>query len=145
MKQNINILNKKARFEYILLDKYVAGIALKGTEIKSIRDGKVSLAEAYCMFSGNEIYIKNMNIAEYSHGNIHNHDPIRPRKLLLEKRELKKLHTKVKEKGLTIIPTRMFINERGFAKLEIALAKGKNIHDKRDTIKERDMKKTQWD
>jgi SsrA-binding protein len=144
MSKNLNILNKKARFEYILIEKYLAGIALLGTEVKSIRDGKVSLNEAYCLFVSGELFIRNMNIAEYSHGNIHNHDPIRQRKLLLEKRELRKLHTKVKEKGFTIVPTRLFINSRGFVKMEIALAKGKNIHDKREAIKERDMKKNQW-
>ncbi len=138
MPSNINILNKKARHEYILLDNFIAGVMLTGTEIKSVRNGKVSLREAYCTFKKNELYIINMNIAEYSHGNIFNHEPKRDRKLLLSKRELKKLRVKTNEKGFTIVPVRMFINERGLAKIEIALAQGKKLYDKRESLKEKD-------
>lgn len=140
--QNINIKNRKARFQYEILDKYEAGMKLLGTEIKSIRDGKASLAESYCYFKDGELYVKNMHIAEYSHGNIQNHDPLRERKLLLHKRELEKLLSKMEKGGnSTIVPLRVFINEKGFAKMEIALATGKKLHDKRDSIKEKDMKR----
>lgn len=135
----INIINKKASFEYHLLDSYEAGIQLTGTEIKSIREGKASLSEAYCTFIQNELFIKNMHVAEYTHGTHYNHEPKRMRKLLLNKNELKKLYSKTKEKGLTIIPVKLFINERGFAKLEIALAKGKKVYDKRESIKQREL------
>ncbi|MBT3303088.1 MAG: SsrA-binding protein [Bacteroidetes bacterium] len=135
----INIKNKKAGYEYMLFDTYIAGIQLRGTEIKSIRQGKASLAESHCAFEKNELFIKNMNISEYSHGNIFNHEPARTRKLLLNHRELRKMHTKVKEKGFSIIAKRLFVNERGFAKMEIALAKGKKLYDKRESIKERDI------
>jgi len=114
---------------------------LTGTEIKSIRDGKASIADAYCTFRGNELFVINMHIAEYSLGNIYNHEPKRDRKLLLNKRELHKLHVKVKERGLTIISTLLFINEKGLAKLNIALAKGKHSYDKRETLKQKDMKR----
>jgi len=130
--------NKKAGFEFYLLEKFIAGIVLSGTEIKSVRAGKVSLNDAYCSFVNNELFIKNMHIAEYDHGNIYNHEPKRDRKLLLTKRELKKLRSKNVEKGVTVVPTQMFINDKGFAKIEIALAKGKKLYDKRDTIKDRD-------
>ena len=135
----INVVNKKASFEYHLLDIYEAGIQLTGTEIKSIREGKASLSEAYCTFIQNELFIKNMHVAEYTHGTHYNHEPKRMRKLLLNKNELKKLLSKTKEKGLTIIPVKLFINERGFAKLEIALAKGKKVYDKRESIKQREL------
>ena len=138
---NINIRNKRVTFEFNLLDKYTAGLQLTGTEIKSIRDGKVSLGDAYCTFSKGELYVKNMHIAEYSKGTHYNHEPTRPRKLLLTKRELGKLDSKVKERGLTIVPVRLFISDRGFAKLEIALAQGKKVHDKRQSIKEKDVKR----
>lgn len=141
MGANINIQNKKARFEFEILDRFVAGIQLKGTEIKSIRKGKASLVEAYCVFINSELFIRNMNIAEYSHGNRYNHEPKRDRKLLLEKRELRKMLIKVNERGLTIVPLRLFINDRGFAKVEIALARGKKIYDKRQSIKEKDIKR----
>lgn len=143
MGSKINIQNKKAYFEFHIIDKFIAGIQLKGTEIKSIRQGKVSLVEGYCAFENNELFIKNMNIAEYSHGNRYNHEPKRSRKLLLNSRELYKLNTKVKEKGLTIVPLKLFLTERGFAKLEIALAQGKKIYDKRESIKDKDMKRDQ--
>lgn len=141
-KDNINIQNRKARFEYEILDKYEAGIKLLGTEIKSIRDGKASLPESYCYFKGEELYIKNMNIAEYSHGSDQNHDPTRERKLLLHKRELTKLHDNLTKGGNnTIIPLRLYINDNGLAKLEIALATGKKLYDKRASIKDKDMKR----
>jgi SsrA-binding protein len=138
-RNTVNIVNKKARHEYFILDTYVAGIVLLGTEIKSVREGKVSLAETYCIIEKAEVFIKNMNIAAYTHGNIFNHEPKRTRKLLLTAREIRKLDGKVKEKGFTLVVTRLFINDKGLAKVEIALAKGKKLYDKRDSIKERDM------
>lgn len=137
----INIKNKKASFEYEFLDKYVAGITLRGTEIKSIREGKVSLTEAYCYFRKSELYVKQMHIAPYSLAAYYNHDPVRERKLLLNRQELNKLEAKFSEKGLSIVPVRIFINDKGLAKMEIALAKGKKIHDKRQSIKEKDAKR----
>lgn len=138
---NINIRNKRAYFEYEILDKYVAGIQLVGTEIKSVRNSKASIVEAYCRFSKDELYIINMNISEYDFGNINNHVARRDRKLLLQKKEMNKLRQKLKESGLTIIPLRMFINDRGLAKLEIGLAKGKKLHDKRESLKQKDAKR----
>ena len=138
---NINIRNKKASFEFQFIDKWEAGIVLHGTEIKSIREGKASLQEAYCYFNNGELFVKSMNITPYAQANHFNHDPLRERKLLMTKAELSKLKSKSEEKGLTIIPIRLFINAKGLAKLEIALAKGKKIHDKRDSIKERDLKR----
>lgn len=136
------IKNKKASFHFYLLEKYIAGIQLMGTEIKSIREGKASLAEAYCYMSKqNELYVKNMHIAEYKWGGSYNHEPKRERKLLLTKKELKKLGKRVRERGLTIVPTLLYIDERGLAKLEIALAKGKHTYDKREDIKQKDMDK----
>ncbi|MEO1049409.1 MAG: SsrA-binding protein SmpB [Bacteroidota bacterium] len=137
----INIKNRRAGFEYEFLDKFVAGMVLKGTEIKSIREGKVNLQDGYCFFSGGELYVKGVHISPYTQGSFYNHDSNRERKLLLNKQELKKLESKTEEKGLTIIPIRLFINAKGLAKLEIALSKGKKIHDKRDSIKERDVKR----
>lgn len=137
----INIKNKKASFEFEFLDKYVAGISLRGTEIKSLREGKVSLTEAYCYFRKGELYIKQMHIAPYSLAVHYNHDPVRERKLLLNRQELNKLEAKFSEKGLSIVPVRVFINDRGLAKVEIALAKGKKTHDKRQSIKEKDAKR----
>ncbi len=139
--KTVNIRNKRATFEYHLIDNYVAGIMLTGTEIKSIRQGKVNLQDAYCYFSGNELYVKNMHISPYGEGTYYNHDPLRERKLLLEKRELKKLFGKSLDQGVTIVPVRLFINDRGFAKLEIALAKGKKLYDKREDIKTRDVER----
>jgi SsrA-binding protein len=136
--KNINIKNRKASFEYSFLDQYVAGMVLTGTEIKSVRAGKVSLSEAYCYFSQGELWVKGMHIAAYEQGNIYNHVETRERKLLLKRKELNKL-IRNKEKGLTIIPVQLFINERGLAKLQIALAKGKKLYDKRQSIKERDV------
>lgn len=142
MQKNINILNKKARFAYELLDKYTAGIVLTGTEIKSIRSGKASIAESFCEFNDKgELFAINMTIEEYAFGNYYNHRPKAERKLLLNKRELKSLLKDVQQKGLAIVPLRLFINEKGYAKLDIALAKGKKLYDKRDTIKDRDNKR----
>jgi SsrA-binding protein len=136
---NINIKNRKASFEYQFIDKYLAGIQLRGSEIKSIREGKVSLQEAYCTFVNEELFVKNMNISPYEQATHTNHDPKRDRKLLLTKKELEKLEKKYEEKGLTIIPVRLFINNKGLAKLEIALGKGKKLYDKREDIKKKDM------
>ena len=142
MQKNINIQNKKARFAYEILDKYTAGIVLTGTEIKSIRSSKASIAESFCEFNDKgELFAINMTIEEYAFGNYYNHRPKAERKLLLNKRELKSLNKDVQQKGLAIVPLRLFINEKGFAKLEIALAKGKKLYDKRDTIKDRDNKR----
>ena len=139
--QNINIRNKRAYFEFEILEKFVAGIQLAGTEIKSIRNSKASIVEAYCRFTKNELYIVNMNISEYDFGNINNHEARRDRKLLLNKKELEKLKKKTKESSLTIVPLKMFLNDRGLAKLEIGLAKGKKTHDKRENLKEKDAKR----
>ena len=141
MENKIKIRNKKASFQYHLSDRIIAGIQLQGTEIKSIREGKASLAESYCTFVENELFVFNMHISEYTFGTYNNHEPKRRRKLLLTKKELKKLLTKVTEKGFTIVPTFLFINEKGLAKLEIALAKGKHFYDKRDSLKMRDIKR----
>ncbi len=130
--------NRKAYYEYHIEAKYVAGIVLTGTEIKSIRGSKVSFNDSYCIFDRGELFVKSLHIAEYNFGNIHNHIPMQERKLLLTKRELRKLEDKSKEKGYTIIPLRIFISEKGFAKMEIGLGKGKKIYDKRETIKDRD-------
>jgi SsrA-binding protein len=138
---NINIKNKKASFEYQFIDTFVAGIVLQGTEIKSIREGKANLQESYCAFKDNELWVLNMHISPYDMGTHYNHEPKRERKLLLGKRELKKLDSKSKEKGLTIIPFRLFVTQRGLAKVEIALAKGKKVHDKREDIKQKDIKR----
>jgi SsrA-binding protein len=138
---NINIKNRKAKFEYELIEKFIAGIQLVGTEIKSIRGGKANLSDSYCQFMRGELFVKNVHISEYEMGNINNHIAKRDRKLLLTKKELEKLERKLKESGLTIVPTRLFINERGFAKLEIALARGKKIYDKRETLKRKDAQR----
>ncbi|MFD0990846.1 SsrA-binding protein SmpB [Mariniflexile jejuense] len=142
MQKNINIQNKKARFLYEILDKYTAGIVLTGTEIKSIRSSKASIAESFCEFNAKgELFVINATIEEYAFGNYYNHRPKAERKLLLNRKELKKLHKEVQSTGLTIIPLRLYINEKGFAKLEIALAKGKKLYDKRETMKDRDNKR----
>jgi len=142
MQTNINIKNKRARFEYEILDKYTAGIVLSGTEIKSIRYGRASITESFCEFNDKgELFVINMQVDEYSHGSHYNHLPKAARKLLLNKRELKKLDREVKTSGLTIVPLNLFINEKGFAKMNIALAKGKKLYDKRETIKDRDNKR----
>ncbi|MFP4289429.1 MAG: SsrA-binding protein SmpB [Bacteroidales bacterium] len=141
MANPVKIKNKKASFEYFLLDKYIAGLVLTGTEIKSLRGGKASINEAYCTFEGDELFVRNMHIAEYKYGTYNNHEPKRDRKLLLTRRELNKLQSKLNEKGLTLIPTFLFINDRGLAKIEIALAKGKKLYDKRETLKQKDTKR----
>ena len=141
MKNDINIKNRKAKFEYEILDKYTAGIKLAGTEIKAIREGKASIAESFCEFSNSELFVINMTVQEYSHATYFNHDPKHARKLLLNRKELRKLEKEVKNSGLTIVPLRLFINDRGLAKLQIALAKGKKLYDKREVIKDRDSKR----
>lgn len=138
---DINIRNRQASFEFELLDKYIAGLVLMGTEIKSIREGKVNLQDGYCYFNNGELFVKGINITPYAQGTHYNHEAQRERKLMLKRLELKKLERKVEEKGLTLVPVRLFINDRGFAKLEIALARGKKMHDKRENIKERDIKR----
>ena len=138
---NINIKNKRATFDYIITDTYTAGIVLTGTEIKSIRMSKASLVDTYCTFINNELWVKNMHVAEYFYGSYNNHVARRDRKLLLDRKELRKLQQAVKNPGFTIVPTRLFINEKGLAKLVIALARGKHEYDKRESIKERDDKR----
>lgn len=139
--KDVNIKNRQASYEYELLDKYVAGIVLTGTEIKSIREGKINLQDGYGYFNNGELYVKGVNISPYTQGTHYNHEATRERKLLLKKSELKKLEARTEEKGLTLVPTRLFINDRGFAKMEIAVGRGKKMHDKRDSIKERDAKR----
>ena len=141
MSSNINIKNRKASFEYQFIATFVAGISLVGTEIKSIRNNQANISDAYCVFMDEELYVKNLHIAEYPNGGYTNHEPKRDRKLLLNKKELHKMLGKVKEKGNAVIPIRLFINESGKAKLEIALARGKKIYDKRESIKENDQKR----
>lgn len=140
-KHIIDIRNKRAAFEYFFLQTFTAGIQLYGTEIKSIREGKANLTDAYCSFTNNELWVNNLHIAEYRFGSYYNHEAKRARKLLLNKNELRKLKTKSQEKGLTIIPTLLFIDYRGYAKLEIALARGKRSFDKRETIKQNESKR----
>jgi SsrA-binding protein len=135
---NIVIKNKKASHDYEFIEKFIAGIILSGTEIKSLRLGKATLADSYCFFSNGELFIKGMHIAEYWWGNLNNHDPLRERKLLLTSRELRKIERKIKESGLTIIVIKVFINNRGLAKAEIAISKGKKEYDKRETLKRKD-------
>jgi len=139
--KDVNIRNRQASYEYELLDKYVAGIVLTGTEIKSIREGKVNLQDGYGYFNNGELFVKGVNISPYAQGTHYNHEATRERKLLLKRSELKKLEARTEEKGLTLVPTRLFINDRGFAKLEIALGRGKKMHDKRDSIKEKDARR----
>lgn len=139
--KSINIRNKRAYFNYEILEEFVAGIQLAGTEIKSLRLGKASLVDCYCYFNRGELFVKGMNIAEYDWGNLNNHAPRRDRKLLLNRRELQKLERASQDKGVTIVGLRMFINDRGFAKVVIGLARGKREYDKRETIKARDTKR----
>lgn len=138
---DIRIKNRKATFEYELVERFVAGIKLLGTEIKSVRAGKANITDAYCQFYNGELFVKNMHISEYDLGTCNNHEAKRDRKLLLNRKELSKLEKKVKESGFTIICTVMFINERGLAKLEIALARGKKNYDKRESLKEKDARR----
>lgn len=137
----INIQNKKAGFEFEIIDRYEAGIVLRGSEIKAIRNGGGSISEAFCLMRDGELFIKNMNIPEYSHGGYANHKPETLRKLLLTKRELERIDAKMREKGLSVIPLRVFISERGFAKIEIGVGRGKKKFDKRETLKDKDTKR----
>lgn len=141
----MDISNKKAYFEYSIEAKYIAGIVLTGTEIKSLRLGKASFNDSYCIFNKGELFVKNLHISEYNFGTYNNHEPMQERKLLLNKKELRKWENKIKEKGYTIVPLKIFISEKGLAKMEIGLGKGKKIYDKRETIKaresERDVKR----
>jgi SsrA-binding protein len=133
-----DIRNRSAFHDFFIEDKYDAGMVLTGTEVKSLRDGRASFNDSYCYFDKGELWIKSLHIAEYSHGTVNNHDTIRIRKLLLRKKELLKMEAKIKEKGFTIVPLRIFFSEKGFVKMEIGLGKGKKLYDKRDTIKQRD-------
>lgn len=137
----VNIRNRQASFQYELIDKYVTGMVLKGTEIKSIREGKVNLQDGYVYFSNDEAFVKGIHITPFAQGTHYNHEVGRERKLLLKKSEIRKLRARTEEKGLTIVPLRLFINARGYAKLEIAVARGKKLHDKRESIKEKDIKR----
>ncbi len=137
----VNIVNRRASYEYQFLDKYIAGVMLRGTEIKSIREGKVTMQDGYCVFHNGELFLHNVHISTYTEGTHYNHEPMRVRKLLLNKKELRKLESKAEEQGVTMIPIRFFINDRGFAKVEIALARGKKLYDKREDIKSRDVKR----
>lgn len=137
----MEIKNRSAYFEYFVDDKFTAGLVLLGTEVKSLRAGKASFNDSYCIFQKGELWIRSLHIAEYSHGTVNNHDPLRDRKLLLSKREIKKLEARIKEKGYTVIPLRIFFSDNNLAKMEIGLAKGKKLHDKRETIKQRDSER----
>ncbi|HRB31150.1 MAG TPA: SsrA-binding protein SmpB [Chitinophagaceae bacterium] len=130
--------NRQASYEYFIDNRYEAGMMLLGTEVKSLREGKASFNDSYCLVHKGEIWLKSFHIAEYTHGTVNNHEPLRDRKLLLQKREIKKIEAKLKEKGYTLIPLRVFFNEKGLAKLEFGLAKGKKMHDKRESIKQKD-------
>ena len=141
LKSDIRILNKKAKFEYIILDRFTAGIQLFGTEIKSIREGKASLVDSYCAVEHGEMYVKQMHIAEYRFGSYANHEAKRDRKLLLQRREIRKIERATKDTGKTIIPLELFINERGLAKMEIAVCQGKHTYDKRQSLREADDKR----
>ena len=141
LKSNVNIKNRRATFDYEVLERYTAGIQLFGTEIKSIRESKASLVDTYCQFVGNELWVKQMHIAEYRFGSYANHEAKRDRKLLLNRKELNKLAKQVKDTGKTIIPLRLFINENGFAKMEIALCQGKHTYDKRQALRAADDKR----
>jgi len=133
--------NRSAYHEYFIDDKYEAGMVLTGTEVKSIREGKVSFNDSYCLLHKGEVFVKSLHIAEYSHGNINNHQPDRDRKLLLQKREIRKLESKLKEKGYTLVPLRIYFNEKGLAKMDIGLGKGKKLHDKRETLRKKDVER----
>jgi SsrA-binding protein len=138
---SVNIENRRARYDYQFIDTYTAGLVLKGTEIKSIREGKAGLADSYCYFKGDELFVRNLHIAEYENASFYTHDPIRERKLLLGRQELNKLQRAMKDQALTIVPVKLFISDKGFAKLNIALAKGKKAFDKRDDIKKKDVER----
>ena len=133
--------NRQATYEYFIDTRYEAGMILLGTEVKSLREGKASFNDSYCLLHKGELWLKSFHIAEYSHGTVNNHEPLRDRKLLLQKREIKRIEGKLKEKGCTLIPLRVFFTEKGLAKMEIGLAKGKKMHDKRDSIKQKDAER----
>ena len=139
--KTVEIKNRKAKFDYEWLETFTAGMQLQGTEVKSIRMGKASIAEAYCYFAGEELFVKNMTISEWSHGNIFNHEPLRERKLLLSKRELDKILKSTKDAGITVIPTKVYLSEKGWIKMNIAVARGKKNYDKRQSLKEKDAKR----
>ena len=134
----VQLKNRSAYYDYAIEDKFIAGLVLSGTEIKSIRASRVSFNDAFCYFSNGELYVKSLHISAYTHGTFYNHDPLRERKLLLTKKELRKLDLKIREKGYSIIPLFIFISDKGYAKMEIGLGKGKKVHDKRDSIRERE-------
>ncbi|HMT73770.1 MAG TPA: SsrA-binding protein SmpB [Chitinophagaceae bacterium] len=133
--------NRSAYHHYFIEAKYEAGMVLLGTEVKSLREGKASFNDSYCLVHKGEVWVKSLHIAQYSHGTVNNHDPVRDRKLLLQKREIKRIESKLKEKGCTLIPLSIFFNDKGLAKIEIGLAKGKKLHDKRETIKQKDVER----
>ncbi|MGC4036220.1 MAG: SsrA-binding protein SmpB [Chitinophagaceae bacterium] len=135
------IRNRSAYHEFFIDDKYEAGIALLGTEVKSLRAGRASFNDSFCVIHKGEMWVRSLHIAEYSHGTVNNHDPVRERKLLLQKREIKKIESKLKEKGYTVVPLRIFFNEKNLVKMEIGLAKGKKLHDKRETLKQKDAER----
>src|SRR6266481_2431346 len=137
----IEIKNRSAYHEFFIDNKYEAGMVLLGTEVKSMREGKVSFNDSYCIVHKGELWLKSLHIAEYSHGNLYNHDPMRDRKLLLRKREINKIESKLKERGYTLIPLRIYFNEKGLAKTELGLAKGKKLHDKRESIRQKDVER----
>lgn len=137
----MELKNRQAGYEYFIDDRFTAGMVLLGTEVKSLREGKASFNDSYCLLNKGELFIRSLHIAEYSHGTVNNHDPIRERKLLLNRREIKKIEGKIKEKGYTIVPLRIFFNEKNLVKIEIGLARGKKLHDKRDTIRQRDTER----
>ncbi len=139
--KDINIVNRRAGFEYSFLEKFIAGMQLQGTEIKSIREGKANLSDSFCYLKNGELWVRSLHISEYTEGTYNNHLPTRERKLLLHKREIEKIEKKLKDQGLTIVPLRLFIAENGYAKLEIAIAKGKKLHDKREDIKKKDLQR----
>lgn len=143
--KNIDSTNRRASFEFFFLEQFTAGLVLTGTEIKSIRQGKFNMSDSYCLFDNNELQVRNLHVSPYEKSTYYNHEPLRDRKLLLKRRELKRLALKLNDQGLTIVPTRLYINERGLAKLEIALAKGKKLYDKRETIKDRDLQREKDD
>jgi len=134
----VELSNRKAYYEYHIEAKYIAGLVLTGTEVKSLREGKASFMDSYCGFNDGELYVRSLHIAEYTHGSVYNHEPVRERKLLMQKRELRKLEGKIKDKGYTIVPLRIFFSEKGLAKMEIGLGKGKKVFDKRESIKSRE-------
>ena len=137
----MEIKNRSAYHEYFIDAKYEAGMVLLGTEVKSMRNGEVSFNDSFCIIHKGELWLKSLHIAEYLQGNINNHEPLRDRKLLLQRRELRKIETKLKEKGYTLIPLRIYFNEKGLAKIEIGLAKGKKLHDKRESIRQKDVER----